>query len=127
MFLLFSLSVPTIIIIALSAVIINSASSLSLVTQMFIFSGILLLGFLDIIITYSLFAMIQDRVTQSYIKINKIGVPKISLKVSFVPLEQTEEYKNIALLGLDTRENDKSGRSDANLVITIDKTNKKSK
>jgi phage minor structural protein len=35
---------------------------------------------------------------QSYIKINKIGVPKISLKVSFVPLEQTEEYKNIALL-----------------------------
>ena len=37
---------------------------------MFIFSGILLLGFLDIIITYSLFAMIQDRLTQSYIKIS---------------------------------------------------------
>ncbi len=36
-------------------------------------------------------------------------------------------YKNIALLGLDTREDDKSGRSDANLVITIDKTNKKIK
>ena len=35
---------------------------------------------------------------QSYIKINKIGVPKVSLRVSFVPLEQTEEYKNIALL-----------------------------
>lgn len=35
---------------------------------------------------------------QSYIKNNNIGVPKISLTVSFVPLEQTEEYKNKAFL-----------------------------
>ena len=44
--LLFSLSVPTIIIIALSAIIINSASALSLQAELLIFSGILLLGFL---------------------------------------------------------------------------------
>lgn len=68
--LLFSLSVPTIIIIALSAIIINSASALSIQTQMLVFAGILLMGFLDIVITYSLFAMIQDRLTQSYIKIS---------------------------------------------------------
>lgn len=34
----------------------------------------------------------------SYIKNNKIGVPKITLSLSFVQLEQTEEYKNKALL-----------------------------
>jgi len=68
--LLFSLSVPTIIVIALSAIIINSASSLSTVTQMVIFGSILLMAFLDIIITYSLFARIQDQMTQSYLKIS---------------------------------------------------------
>ena len=36
-------------------------------------------------------------------------------------------YKNIALLGLDTREDDKTGRSDANVIVTIDKANKKIK
>lgn len=35
---------------------------------------------------------------ESYIKANKIGVPKVSLSISFVPLEQTEEYKDLALL-----------------------------
>lgn len=57
--------------IALSAIIINSASSLSTNTELIIFGGILILGFLDIIITYSLFARIQDRLTQSYIKISE--------------------------------------------------------
>lgn len=33
-----------------------------------------------------------------YIISNNIGVPKVSIKVSFVQLEQTEEYKNIAFL-----------------------------
>ncbi len=56
--------------IALSAVIINSASSLPIYIELAIFGGALLLGFLDIIITYSLFARIQDRLTQSYIKIS---------------------------------------------------------
>ncbi len=37
------------------------------------------------------------------------------------------EVINIALLGLDTREDDMSGRSDANVVVTIDKENKKIK
>jgi len=34
----------------------------------------------------------------NYMTTNKIGVPKVSLKVSFVQLEQTEEYKGKALL-----------------------------
>lgn len=36
--------------------------------------------------------------TENYIKNNKIGVPHVSIKLSFVQLEQTEEYKNKALL-----------------------------
>lgn len=35
---------------------------------------------------------------QRYITSNKIGVPSVSIDVSFVPLWQTEEYKNIANL-----------------------------
>lgn len=33
-----------------------------------------------------------------YIKSNKIGVPSVSISVSFVQLEQTEEYKDLSLL-----------------------------
>lgn len=36
--------------------------------------------------------------TKTYIKSNNIGVPSVSLTVSFVQLEQTEEYKDKALL-----------------------------
>lgn len=35
---------------------------------------------------------------QEYMKSNKIGVPKVSLTVSFFSLEQSEEYKDLALL-----------------------------
>lgn len=35
---------------------------------------------------------------ESYVKTNNIGVPKVSLSVSFVQLEQYEEYKNLKLL-----------------------------
>lgn len=35
---------------------------------------------------------------QTYIKSNSIGVPSVSLTVSFAQLEQTEEYKGMALL-----------------------------
>lgn len=35
---------------------------------------------------------------QSYLNSHSIGVPKVSLKVSFVNLAETEEYKNIAVL-----------------------------
>lgn len=34
----------------------------------------------------------------SYITRNQIGVPKVSWKVNFVPLETTEEYKNLGVL-----------------------------
>lgn len=36
--------------------------------------------------------------TRDYIAANNIGIPKVSIKVSFVALWQTEEYKNIAPL-----------------------------
>jgi len=68
--LLFSLSVPTIIILVLGAILINTASTLSFLARMVIFGGIVLLAFIDIIVTYSLFARIQDRFAQSYIKIS---------------------------------------------------------
>lgn len=35
---------------------------------------------------------------KEYMKSNKIGVPKVSLTVGFFPLEQSEEYKDLALL-----------------------------
>lgn len=36
--------------------------------------------------------------TEIYVKANNIGVPSVSLTVSFAQLEQTEEYKHLALL-----------------------------
>ena len=36
--------------------------------------------------------------TESFIKANNIGVPKVSLTVSFAQLEQSEEYKHLKLL-----------------------------
>lgn len=35
---------------------------------------------------------------EKYIRDNNLGVPRVSIDVSFVQLEQTEEYKNIAVL-----------------------------
>lgn len=34
----------------------------------------------------------------AYIKSNKVGIPKVSLKISFVQMAQSEEYKDITLL-----------------------------
>ena len=34
----------------------------------------------------------------TYIKANRVGVPEVSMSVKFVQLEQTEEYKHLALL-----------------------------
>lgn len=42
-------------------------------------------------------AELQAR-AESYVKANNIGVPTVSIAVSFVQLEQTEEYKDLALL-----------------------------
>ncbi len=38
-----------------------------------------------------------------------------------------DDYINIALLGIDTRQDNDSGRSDANIILTIDKKHKKIK
>ena len=35
------------------------------------------------------------KTTENYIKNNNIGVPKVSMTISFAQLEQTEEYKNL--------------------------------
>ena len=40
---------------------------------------------------------LRDR-ANAYITSNKIGVPAVSIKVSFIPLWQTEEYKDVANL-----------------------------
>lgn len=37
-------------------------------------------------------------VSEAYMKSNNIGVPAVSIQVSFIPLWQTEEYKDLALL-----------------------------
>lgn len=58
------------------------------------------------ILTLDLSSEWQERPTEEqlraraerYITDNKVGVPKISLEVQFVPLEQSEEYKDLALL-----------------------------
>lgn len=42
-------------------------------------------------------AELQAR-AESYVQANKIGIPVVSISVSFVQLEQTEEYKDLALL-----------------------------
>lgn len=42
-------------------------------------------------------AQLQAR-AESYVQANNIGVPTVSISVSFVQLEQTEEYKDLALL-----------------------------
>lgn len=42
-------------------------------------------------------AELQAR-AESYVRANNIGVPDVSISVSFVQLEQTEEYKHLALL-----------------------------
>ena len=42
-------------------------------------------------------AELQAR-AETYVQANKIGVPDVSISVSFIQLEQTEEYKHLALL-----------------------------
>jgi len=57
-------------------------------------------------------------------KINRAELDKSDLGISS---SDYDGIKNIALLGLDTREDNKTGRSDANVIVTIDKKNKKIK
>lgn len=67
--LLFALAFPTIMIILLGGLLLNSIDSLSSVSPLLFYGGIVLFGFIDIVFTYSMFAMIQDRLRQSYMKI----------------------------------------------------------
>jgi len=67
--LLFALAFPTIMIVLLGGLLLNSIDSLSSVSPLLLYGGIVLFGFIDIIFTYSMFAMIQDRLRQSYMKI----------------------------------------------------------
>lgn len=63
----------------------------------------------------------------SYYLLNKITT--VSLDSSNLNIE-TDDYsqvKNIALFGIDSRSDDKSGRSDANVILTIDKKHNKIK
>lgn len=63
----------------------------------------------------------------AYSIINKITRTPLDTSNLGITTSDYSQYKNIALLGLDTREDDNSGRSDANVVVTIDKKNKKIK
>ena len=81
------MSVPTITIIVLGGLLINNISSLTPVSSYFLYAGIVIAGFLNIIITYSLFGKIQDRLRQSYIKIsdwtNKIKLGDLTTRLTF--------------------------------------------
>lgn len=57
-------------------------------------------------------------------KINRVPLDSEDLGVT---TDTYSEVMNIALLGLDSREDNNSGRSDANVIVTIDKKNKKIK
>lgn len=85
--LFFSLSVPTITIIVLGGLLINNISLLTPVSSYLLYAGIVIAGFIDIAVTYSLFARIQDRLRQSYIKIsdwtNKIKSGDLTTRLTF--------------------------------------------
>ena len=85
--LFFSLSVPTITIIVLGGLLINNISLLTSVSSYLLYAGIVIAGFIDIAVTYSLFARIQDRLRQSYIKIsdwtNKIKSGDLTTRLTF--------------------------------------------
>ena len=63
----------------------------------------------------------------AYSIVNKIQRTPLNDSDLGITTSNYEDYKNIAILGLDTREDNNSGRADANLVVTIDKSNNKIK
>ncbi len=62
-----------------------------------------------------------------YNLINKITRTPLDSSDLGINTSTYDGVKNIALLGLDTRGDNKSGRADANVILTIDKTHKKIK
>ena len=63
----------------------------------------------------------------AYSIINKIKRTELDTSDLGITTSTYNGVKNIALLGLDTRTDDKSGRADANVILTIDKAHKKIK
>ena len=63
----------------------------------------------------------------AYNLINKMEMAPLDTEDLGVESTVYSKVKNIALLGLDTRTDDAGGRSDANIVLTIDKANNKIK
>lgn len=63
----------------------------------------------------------------AYNLLNKIERTPLDTANLGIASADFEGYKNIALLGLDTREDNKTGRSDANVILTVDKKHKKIK
>jgi len=62
-----------------------------------------------------------------YNLLNKMEHTELDEKDLGITTENFTGVKNIALLGLDSRQDNKTGRSDANVILTIDKKNKKIK
>ena len=85
--LLVALAFPTIMIIFFGGLLLNSLNTISSVSPYLVYAGIVLFGFVDIIFTYSMFAMIQDRLRQSYMKIrnwtHKIKEGDLTTRLTF--------------------------------------------
>ena len=80
-----------------------------------------------IILICVLIALIGAFFAYGYSIINKMERTELDEKDLGITTQKFEDVKNIALLGLDSRSDNKSGRSDANVILTIDKKNKKIK
>lgn len=63
----------------------------------------------------------------AYSIINKVNHVELNKDNLGITTSNYESVKNIALLGLDTREDNKTGRADANVIVTIDKKHQKIK
>jgi len=86
-------------------------------------------GFLKFVAIVLCFVIVMGLAfyTYAYSLINKIDRATLDSSNLGITTNDYSRYKNIALLGLDTRADNKTGRSDANVIVTIDKVNKKIK
>ena len=63
----------------------------------------------------------------TYSLLNEVNHVKLNEEDLGITTSDFDDYTNIALLGIDTRQDNNSGRSDANIILTIDKKHKKIK
>lgn len=63
----------------------------------------------------------------TYSLLNKMTRATLDQNNLNISTNDYDSVKNIALFGIDSRSDDKTGRSDANVILTIDKKNKKIK